>query len=76
MNFMIDLRKAKEVQLSSPLRDDSAMLHENINVEFVLPNGLEKIFVCSVGETVDMIRERLAANQHCSFECSFYHEGT
>lgn len=74
MNFVIDLKKAKECQLNSPLRDESAMLHENIKVEFVLPDGTEKIVVCSIGETVDMIRERLAASQHCPFACSFYHE--
>jgi hypothetical protein len=76
MNFTIDLTKAKESQKRCPSQDDSALLHENINVEFTLPNGTEKIFVCSIGETVDMIRERLAANGHCPMTSEFYLGGT
>ena len=75
MNFTIDLTKAKESHLRNPSQDDAALLFENINVEFALPDGSEKIFVCSIGETVEMVRERLAANGHCPFTSEFYLDG-
>jgi hypothetical protein len=72
MNFLIDLSKARDTPNTH--NEEINATFQNITIQFILPNESVKNVVCSIGETVDMIRERLNAQELCSLTSKFYYE--